>query len=63
MNTSENIISIVIPTYKGSKTLDKLSKELISVFKNYKMEIVIVNDCSPDETYDVCKNLLKEFPD
>ena len=62
MNSNENLISIVIPTYKGSKTLDKLAKELITVFKNYNIEIIIVNDCSPDETHEVCKSLLNEFP-
>ena len=63
MNLSENLISFIIPTYKGSKNLSKLSKELISIFKNYKIEIVIVNDCSPDETHEISKNLLKEHPD
>ena len=62
MSSSKNLISIVIPTYKGSKTLYNLSKELINIFKDYNLELIIVNDCSPDETHDVCKNLLNEFP-
>ena len=62
MNYTKNLISIVIPTYKGSKTLYNLSKDLIIVFKNYNVEIILVNDCSPDETHDVCKSLINEFP-
>ena len=62
MNYTKNLISIVIPTYKGSKTLYNLSKDLINVFKNYNVEIILVNDCSPDETHDVCKSLINEFP-
>ncbi len=62
MSSSKNLISIVVPTYKGSKTLYNLSKELINIFKDYNLELIIVNDCSPDETHDICKNLLNEFP-
>ncbi len=62
MSPKENFISFVIPTYKGSETIYKLVKQVILVFKEYKIEIVIINDCSPDQTHDLCKNLLNEFP-
>ena len=55
-------ISFVIPTYNGSLTLEKLVKEIIDVFKKYKIEIVIINDSSPDDTHELCKNLQNNFP-
>ena len=63
MDFSKNLISLIIPTYKGSETLSKLIEELILVFKNYKIEIVIVNDCSPDNTHEDCINLFRKYPD
>ena len=36
---------------------EKLTRELVSVFEKYQIEIIIVNDCSPDETHDLCKIL------
>lgn len=63
MNIKSNIISIIIPTYKGSKTLSKLCEELIITLANFKIEIVIVNDFSPDDTHEQCISLLKKYSD
>jgi len=63
MDFSKNLISLIIPTYKGSETLSKLIEELILIFKDYKIEIVIVNDCSPDNTHEDCINLFRKYPD
>jgi len=63
MNFNKNLISLIIPTYKGSETLSRLVEELISIFKDYKIEIVIVNDCSPDNTHEDSINLFRKYPD
>ncbi len=62
MLSDQILISIIIPTYKGESTLEKLTRELIKVFEKYKIEIIIVNDCSPDNTHEICKKLINEFP-
>ena len=62
MRLNENLISLIIPTYKGAKTLPKLVEELISIFKDYKIEIIIVNDCSPDNTHKDSEILLNKYP-
>ena len=41
MSSNQTLISIIIPTYKGETTLEKLIKELIQVFEKYKIEIII----------------------
>jgi len=56
-------ISITIPCYKSQDTIEKLvagiEKEM-KKHKNYSYEIILVNDCSPDNTYEVIKNLAKK---
>ena len=43
--------------------MSKLIEELILIFKDHKIEIVIVNDCSPDNTHEDCINLFRKYPD
>jgi len=62
MTIKENLISLVIPTYKGAKTLPTLIEELMIIFKNHKIEIIIVNDFSPDTTHEDVMLLLDKYP-
>ena len=53
-------ISITIPCYKSQDTITKIVdgiKKEMNKHKNYTYEIVLVNDCSPDNTYEVIKDL------
>ena len=56
-------ISITIPCYKSQDTIGKLldgiKKEMDS-HKGFSYEIILVNDCSPDNTYEVIKELAKK---
>ena len=58
----EKLISIIIPTYKGVKTLPNLVEELITTFKEHSIEIIIVNDCSPDTTHKEMEVLVRKYP-
>lgn len=54
---------IVIPTYNESKNIGPVTEKLQEVFKkikNWKMEILVVDDTSPDKTYEVVKQLQKK---
>jgi len=62
MNDLSKIISIVIPTYQAEHSIDKLCDNLFSVFGKYKMELILVNDCSPDNTHEKCLDILKKYP-
>jgi len=62
MTYKDELISLIIPTYKGAKTLSKLVDELLLTFKDHKVEIIIVNDSSPDSTQIDSKILLKKYP-
>ena len=63
MTNKEKLISFIIPTYKGSKSLPKIVDELVSIFKEHRIEIIIVNDCSPDDTHETSNNLISKYPD
>ena len=63
MNMKPDLISIIIPTFKNSETLSKVVEDLIVTFINFKIEIVIINDFSPDDTHENCINLQKKYPD
>lgn len=53
-------VSFVIPCYRSEKTIthvvDEINKTL-SESDKYEYEIILINDCSPDGTFDVIKEL------
>jgi len=53
-------ISYVIPCYRSEKTLPAVVAEInatMAKLTEYEYEIVLVNDCSPDDTFEVIKGL------
>lgn len=57
-------VSFVIPCYRSEQTLPKVVEEIktaMSALKDtYDYEIVLVNDCSPDDTYEAIRKLAAE---
>jgi len=53
------MISIVIPSYRCSQSLVELHKRLVAVLKslNHDYEIIMVNDASPDNDWEVIAQL------
>jgi undecaprenyl-phosphate 4-deoxy-4-formamido-L-arabinose transferase len=57
-------VSIVIPVYNGEESIGRLTDELVSALRElYNLEIVLVNDNSPDNSEAVCEGLFKKYPD
>lgn len=55
-------ISITIPCYKSQDTIGKLTdgiKEQFIAHKEFDYEIILVNDCSPDNTFQVISDLAR----
>lgn len=52
-------ISFVIPCYKSEKTISAVVEEIISTVNKAEdeYEIILVNDCSPDNVFSVIKNM------
>lgn len=56
-------LSIVIPVYNAENTIANLCRELMTLLAaDYRLQIVLVNDCSRDETDTICKCLQVDFP-
>lgn len=63
----ERLISFVIPCYRSELTLPKVVGEIGETMealreqgKLYCYEIILVNDCSPDDTFSVIRRLCQE---
>ena len=52
-------LSIVVPVYRGAATIGKLVEALSRLAPAGGLEIVLVNDGSPDNSDEVCRALLK----
>lgn len=55
------LLSVVIPVYKGEKTITKLVEKLQEELKKYDFEIILVNDGSPDNSEKVCFSLNEKY--
>ena len=58
------MISVCIPCYKSAKTLPVVTEAIRKEFRERgeEYQIVLVNDGSPDDTYETIKGLCKEDP-
>jgi glycosyltransferase involved in cell wall biosynthesis len=55
-------LSIVIPIYRGGHSIGQLVDQLILELNPlYRLEIVLVNDCSPDNAEQVCEALFARY--
>lgn len=59
-------ISYIIPCYRSAQTLehvvDSIRQTMQEALSAYDYEVILVNDCSPDETMQVIRRLAGEYP-
>jgi dolichol-phosphate mannosyltransferase len=55
-------VSLVIPTYNESANLPILAERLAAALDGRDWELVVVDDDSPDRTWEVAENLSPRFP-
>lgn len=56
-----NLISIIIPCYNEEKTLKKIFIK-VNEFNLFKKEIIIIDDCSSDQTQIIINQIINEYP-
>jgi cellulose synthase/poly-beta-1,6-N-acetylglucosamine synthase-like glycosyltransferase len=55
-------VSFIVPAYNEGKTIEACIRKIFELdYKNIK-EVIVVNDCSIDNTKEILDRLLKEFP-
>lgn len=52
-------LTIIIPCYNEEKTIEETIRQ-VKNFKEYILEIIVVDDCSTDQTRDILKNLTQD---
>lgn len=54
----DKLVSIILPTYNGSRFIkDSIESIINQTYKNW--ELIIINDCSTDNTLNICKEYAK----
>lgn len=55
--------SVVVPVYRGEKTLDPLLERLAQVLPKFfdSYEVILVNDGSPDHSWDVIQEITRKY--
>ena len=59
MKTTQERLSVVLPTYNERENISPLLKELLSLDQPYELEVLIVDDDSTDGTVELVKSLAK----
>jgi glycosyltransferase involved in cell wall biosynthesis len=61
----DQLLSIVIPTYRGRDTLFELLDRLRSVLasRGQRYEVIVVNDASPDDTWELLESRAGHYPE
>lgn len=55
-------LSVVIPVYNGSGTIEDVVDGLHAVLTSVRFEVVLVNDGSADDSEAVCRKLVAKYP-
>jgi len=55
-------LSIVIPVFNGAKTIERLVNELATLQIDGGVEVILVNDCSPDKSWEVIQHIISSAP-
>lgn len=53
-------ISVIVPVYKAAETLRRCVESII-FGEEQDLEVILIEDCSPDSSWDVCRQLAQEY--
>jgi cellulose synthase/poly-beta-1,6-N-acetylglucosamine synthase-like glycosyltransferase len=58
---TNRMLSIILPTYNEAKNLPELLKRIVDVMDSTKYEVIVVDDNSPDKTWEIAQGLQKDY--
>lgn len=61
-HTSATSLSIVIPVYNGADTIGLLADKLVAQLGDRDLQLVLVNDGSPDNSHEICRKIFEKYP-
>src|SRR3989338_10726593 len=61
--TKEYPLSIVVPCYNGEEVIAKTINNLLKLDYKELKKIIVVDDCSKDNSYAIAKEFQKKYPD
>lgn len=56
------LVSVILPTFNERGNIKKLIQMLVANLKKEKLEIIVVDDNSPDGTAEVVRDMIDRFP-
>ena len=60
--TFEYAVSVVICTYGQEQYLSQLLDSVVSQVTNFKFEVMVDDDCSPDHTREIILDYQRRYP-
>ncbi|QWC22570.1 glycosyltransferase family 2 protein [Bacillus haikouensis] len=61
LNRNEDLVSVIMPTYNSSNYINETIKSVLNqTYHNW--ELIVVDDCSTDNTCEIVKSFIKEEP-
>ena len=62
-SAAEFHLSIIIPVYQGEGSIQRVVRHAVQTLaSSFKLDVVLVNDASPDGSQRVCAELVREYP-
>ncbi len=61
MSADSPLVSVLVPIYGVEKYIERCARSIFEQTYN-NLEIIFVNDCTPDLSIDVLRRVLKEYP-
>ena len=59
----EVLLSVICPTYNHEKYIRQALDSILMQKVNFKYEVIVGEDCSPDNTREILKEYEKKYPD
>jgi len=56
------VLSIIMPVYNAADTVVRAVHSVFDTFIKFKFELIVIDDCSNDNTYETVQNLHSQYP-